>query len=237
MAANQVIVNCPDLPVVARDKCLRFPGGVEICPNLPDLVPNGTQIASSILSQANAALAPLSPIFTIIEVVIAIMEVLKAIPKAISQLSPSPILSALSDAIKAAAKLLKLLPVLSIPSTVYDLISCVIDQLKALQIELGRLLSQSLKITAARADAVGNVPLIALIDCAEGNLNVQFLNMKERYEPLLRLVSIINDLLDLIGLPPLPLVQLGDSIEEALEIIDPLVSTLESARDAIPLAC
>src|SRR5688572_26832363 len=78
---------CDVLAGYPNEPTIRLPGGAELRAQLAGLPPSLFEIAKSLLGQANSALAPLTPIFDIIETINALHNCVKAIPDA---LGPPP---------------------------------------------------------------------------------------------------------------------------------------------------
>ena len=104
-----------------------------ICLEIPELgdppvitLPGGVSIQQFNLMEAiQPALTPLMPVFDIIDTVVAVFNCVKAIP---DSLGPPPDPTALAACIPELAekvsKLLKLIPQLSLPSTIIGIITC-----------------------------------------------------------------------------------------------------------------
>ena len=89
---------CIDVDVVPGEVCITFPGGAELCATIPDLVPpQPDKLIRALFAQVNAALQPLTPIFNIIDAVVAIFECVKAI----STLNPEEIINCENGAWRA----------------------------------------------------------------------------------------------------------------------------------------
>jgi len=89
---------CVELTVAPQQLSVTFPGGATLTPGLPDLgIPDPLQLAKQLLGQANTALAPLAPVFNLIDVALALFNAVKAIPDAIFHLDPSKITDALPE--------------------------------------------------------------------------------------------------------------------------------------------
>src|SRR5205814_1428833 len=94
-----------------------FPGGATLDPELPNLGPaDPMQLSKQLLGLANAALAPLGPVFNLIDMALALFNAVKAIPDAISHLDPSKISDALPELAQKAAKLAGLGPLPNLSS-------------------------------------------------------------------------------------------------------------------------
>ena len=72
--------DCAVITVVDGTKCISFPGGAEICMTVPSAVPvTESEQLSALFGQLNSALAPLQPVFNIIEAILAIFKCICAI--------------------------------------------------------------------------------------------------------------------------------------------------------------
>jgi hypothetical protein len=80
------------------------------------------ELSKQLMAQANAALAPLVPVFNVIDTVLALFQAVKAIPDAITHLDPTKITDALPDVAQKASKLLAIVPQLSVPLMIVGLI-------------------------------------------------------------------------------------------------------------------
>ena len=228
---------CIDLKVTSQELCITFPGGAEMCVQIPG-VPDPTDVSKQLLAQANAALAPLVPVFNIIDAIIALFNCVKAIP---DSLGPPPDPTALANCIPDLAekvdKLLKLIPQLSIPVLIAGLIDVLLFYLEGLRGQLQAIIAAQVRIAAAatRAAELGNVQLRTVVDCAEASMDAYLQNLNESVKPLNRLVGVLNLFLQLVGLSPLPdLANLGDDAEAALTPLDLVIQKLQTARAALP---
>jgi len=136
-----------------------FPGGAELGTQVPG-APDPTEVAKGLLAQANAALAPLGPIFNTIDVIVAIFKLIKTIPDA---LGPPPDLSAIAQLVPDIAEkvdeLLPLIPQLSVPVLVAGILDTLLFYLEGLRDQLVAIIAAQARITAAaaRAAELGNV--------------------------------------------------------------------------------
>ena len=230
---------CVEVKVGKQDLCVTFPGGAEMCVQLPSVsIPDPAELSKQLMAQANAALAPLVPIFNIIDVVMALFNCVKAIPDSLGPPpDPSKLAKCMPDLAQKAAKLLKLVPQLSIPLMVVGLIDVLLAFLEGMRNQLKAVVDAQVKIAkaATRAAELGNVQLTTIVDCANANIEAQMKNLGESAAPVNRLIAIINMFMELAGLPKLPdLANLGSDAEQALSALDGVVNTLKAARSAIP---
>ena len=66
---------CVAIKVTPQNLSVTFPGGAEMAVQLPDTgIPDPMQLAKQMMAQANAALAPLVPVFNIIDTVMALFK-------------------------------------------------------------------------------------------------------------------------------------------------------------------
>ena len=237
---------CFEAVVTPREICIRFPVGNEMCVNIPSInIPDPSELLAQMFAQINAALAPLQPIFNIIDAVVAVFECVKAIPKAIIQLNPVPLIECIPNLADAIAKLIALIPVLSLPIFLVDLLDVIIFMLRELRNQFQRILNRIAAIAAAnlRAQAPGNVALSLAMDCINNNFDADLVNLNEQVAPLNRLLGIVDLLLELSGLKAL-LKQLGVDatpclgtldLSTLLEPIDALIKLLTILRNLIPI--
>jgi|GEM_PF-531914 len=231
---------CIDVDVVPGEVCLTFPGGLEVCATLPDLVPpQPDKLIRQLFAQANAALAPLQPIFNIIDVVVAIFDCIKAI----STLDPVKIVQCLPGLAQKVAALLQLLPQLSLPALVAGLLEVLILYLRGIRNQVLRALELLVRLldaeTAARRP--GNLALARVLPCAFDDLDKLIIWQNESAKPVNRLIGVINLFLEIIGLSRFKIPCLGTfiadvlALEDQIVLIDLLIQLLEIVRLAIPI--
>lgn len=230
---------CIEVQTGAGGLCVRFPGGATLCAQFGvDIGDLGT-ITRSALGSINAALTPLQPFFNVLDVLVQIVTCMQAIPDCIGPPpNPTKLIDCLPDLVKKLAALLGLIPQLSIPVLVADLLDVMIVGLLALRGELAAMIEQQARLLAAatRASELGNVSLQIVVDCATGNLDAQLVNKQAGMEPLNRLLGVVNALLKLAGLPPIPaLDSIGELSADALAGLDASIQALETAKASLPV--
>jgi hypothetical protein len=240
MALSDLSAACVEVKVGKQDLCVTFPGGAEMCVQLPSVsIPDPSELSKQLMAQANAALAPLMPIFNIVDVVMALFNCMKAIPDALGPPpDPSKLAKCMPELAQKASKLLKLVPQLSVPLMVAGLVDVLLAFLEGMRNQLKAVVQAQVKIAqaAARAAELGNVQLTTIVDCANANIEAQVKNLGESAAPVNRLIAIINIFAELAGLPKLPdLTDLGSDAQQALRALDGVVNTLKQARSAIPV--
>src|SRR6185503_340774 len=229
---------CVELTVQPQSLSVTFPGGASIDAELPEVVPDPMQLSKQLLAQANAALAPLGPVFNLIDVALALFNAVKAIPDAISHLDPSKITDALPDLANKAARIAAVVPQLSVPLMILGLVDALLAFLGGLSGQLRAIIDQQARIQKAenRAAELGNAQLQAVADCSKHHVSAQLQSLSESVAPVNRLIALINVFAQLVGLGPLPdLSNLGTDASAALRGLDDTVKALQEIRAAIPV--
>lgn len=227
---------CPTIAVANQGLSVRVPGGVLLSVSVSETSPTPLAISKNLITQANAVLAPLSPIFTLIDAMLAVKDFAEAVPGLLTD--PGALVEAIDKLVTNIGKLAGLVPQLSVPFLVVDIIDVVIEILAGIRVTLEALIDQNVKIAAAGLAAAepGNEALGPIVTCAQ-DLNAQIqADLAAGSAPLNQFIGVLNLFLSLIGAPEIPsLDDLGDSPEEGLVVITEFETILRTARDAIPL--
>lgn len=238
MALPDLSTLCVELQVSPGEICISFPGGATICAQAGYKFGDPTEIIESLFGQLNSALAPLAPFFNLLDVVLKIVACVQAIPDALGPPpDPQGIINCIPDLMKAFDKVLKLIPALSIPAMIKDLINAIITFLVGLKLTLQAMINKTLQIIASRlrAETLGLLDLDIALDCAQANLDAQLANMNQGIAPLNHLLGIISAFMQIAGLGCLPgFGNIGDLAGDVLTPIDILIEILQAIRDAIP---
>lgn len=235
---TDIEVLCPELRVSPGTICVTFPGGAEVCVSAEPQTPNPFNAVKKLFDGLNSALSPLVPVFLIIDALLAVRDCLEAIPKAISKVSPSPVIDCLKDLANKMAQLIKLIPQTSVPIMIVMILDAIIAFLNGYLAELQTLLARLDAIIEAetRAAQLGNQQLQLLLDCARENIDAEVANLNRAADPLNRLIGVLNALLELAGLPCIPAPPtLGTLSAEALDPFREFIEILEALRAAIPV--
>jgi hypothetical protein len=201
-------------------------------------VPDPTDVSKQLLAQANAALAPLAPVFNIVDAIIALFNCVKAIPDSLGPPpDPTKLAECIPDLAEKIDKLLKLIPQLSIPVLIAGLIDVLLFYLQGFRGQLEAIIAHQARLLAAatRAAKLGNVQLRTVVDCANTSMDAYLQNLNEGMKPLNRLVALLNLFLQLAGLSPIPdFKNLGDDAEAALAPLDAVIDSLKTIRAGLP---
>lgn len=233
-------LRCAGLEVFPQELCIVMPGGGEICVQLPDLgFPQPIELVKGLFAQLNSALTPLTPFFSLLDLVLTIVNCVKGIPQGPGELPPfKTLIGCIPGLIEKAAKLLALIPPLSIPFTILGFIDATLTLLQGFVLQLTAMVEKLDQILEAetRATALGSSALSLIVDCANADVDAQMANLNEGLKPLSLIFGLINTFIALVGLNPIPnLADLGVNPVDALEPLQTFIATLTAIRRAIPV--
>lgn len=230
------MAECITVTIGDQTLTIRLPGGVTLQPMIESSLPTNFQIVKNLLSQASAALAPLAPIFKILDAVLAIKDFAEAVPDVIT--NPASLIEAIVELIKKIAALASLIPQLSIPIMIVDLIDVVIVALQGIVEEIEFIATKLEEIETARAlaQSQGNAALLEVTVCADDLMASIQANASNALGPLNTLFNVLNLFLGLIGQDPIPSMDdLSDDPEEAIDALNNVVTVLQNIRNVIPV--
>ena len=223
---------------------MALPICIEI-PELPDplsiTLPGGVSMESiNLMEQIQPALTPLMPLFDIIDTVVAVFNCIKAIPDTLGPPPDPTVLAAcIPELAEKVAKLLKLIPQLSIPLTIIGIIDLIIDVLRQARTMLLHLQAQMQQITGAidRATDLEDAGLMAITSCAQANVAQEAANVGKSLAALGKLIGILNIFLELVGAPTVPDLSdlAGTPLDEVVPPLDAIVDQLTQVRDMVPV--
>ena len=218
---------CLDIPEIPDPFQITLPGGV-------------TLERINLMEVIQPALAPLVPLFDIVDTIVAVFNCVKAIPDALGPPPDPTVLAACIPELGAKiAKLLRLLPQIALPILCKQLIELVIDTLRQARSQLIHLQQQVEQILNAidRATNLEDAGLLAITSCAQANVAQEAANVGKALASLGKLIGLLNLFLGLVGLSPVPDLSnlAGRPLDQVIEPIDALIKTLETAKQAIPI--
>lgn len=229
-----VTLPCPDVTASGGRLCVRFPGGAPICANVPTLNPPNLQLARAVMGQANAAMAPLQPIFDIIGAITAVKDLVEALVA-----DPFDIADVAQELGERVDRLATLVPQLSVPAMALDIVDALLTYMEGVAESLAALAAQENRIQAAVAVAESqNLDVLRqAAGCASTQLNAYFAGIKASNAPIDDLIELLNGFLGQVpGAPEIPtLGDLGDGLQEASDALSEQVDLLRSVREMIPL--
>jgi len=143
------------------------------------------------------------------------------------------------DFAEKVAKLLKLIPQLSLPLLIVRLIDLVIDTLRQARSELMHLQQQVQQILGVidRATNLEDAGLMAIAQCAQANVAQEAANVGKSLAALGKLIGIINLFMGMVGGPEIPDLSnlAGRPLDDVIPPIDAIIEALQTARSAVPV--
>ena len=212
---------------------------------LPDpfqlTLPGGVTLERiNLMEIVQPALTPLMPVFNIVDAVVAVYNCVKAIPDALGPPPDPTVLAAcLPELNEKVTKLLRLIPQLSLPLLIVQLIDLVIDTLRQARDQFLHLQQQMVQITGVirRATNLQDAGLMAISQCAQGNVAQEAANVGKSLAAIGKLIGIINLFMGMVGGPTVPeLTSLsGQPLAEIIAPLDSIVHVLQTVRQAVPV--
>lgn len=215
------------LPSVREAFILALPGGIE----LRDVDP---------VRVVQPALTPLAPLFNVLEAVLAIFECVKAIPATFGPPpDPTALVNAITDAVRKVARLLGLIPQLSLPRTIIGLVDIVIGVLDDVVGTLRDLVDRLVLIERAeeRARSLGDENLARILGVARQNVARESEQLAARLGQVSGIFGLLNLFLQMVGGPSIPNLDRPptDDLEGFVSMLEDMVDTLRNVRRVIPL--
>ena len=209
-------------------------------PQVLDL-PGGVSIQQFNLMQAiQPALTPLVPIFDIVDTVVAVFNCIKAIPDTLGPPpDPTAIAACIPELAQKVAKLVRLIPQVTLPYTLRGILRLIIDTLRQARSQIMHLQQQMQQILGAvdRATNLGDAGLMAITSCAQANVAQEAANVGKSLASLGKLIGLANLFLGMIGAEGIPDLSnlAGRPLDDVIPPIDAIITKLQAAHDAIPL--
>lgn len=230
---------CLECIVPPQALCLTAPGGVSLCVNLPSLtVPTLSEIARQMFAQINTLIAPLGPVFALMDVVKALGDCVQSVPEAIVKLDPSGLIQCAPVLVEKLAKVAMMFPPLSIPIMLKDAITAIIAFLQGLQEDLQGAQLQLDRILEANTASLlpGNAALIDVVSCARSFYDRVMEHIAAGASPLNRLLGVLNFLVGFLpGVPPLPCIGGLDGLPTYVQtVLEKFITVLKIARSLLP---
>jgi hypothetical protein len=205
------------------------------------LMPGGFELESpDLLGMMQPALAPLVPLFNVLEAIVAIKKCVEAIPDALGPPpDPSKMIDCIPNLAEKVAALLKLLPPLSIPTMIKQLLNCIIREIGKFRSFIVGLQQQMLRIAriVERAAELEDPEFNLIAVCAADRVASQLSNEMKALVVVGRLLGMARELLKLAEVPvEIPDLEslAGQPLDTVIEPIDALLDTLRQVRDAVP---
>lgn len=233
---------CLPMPAIPTLDRICLPGGVclDYIWDSIGKIPSAADMAMDFYSQIGPAMAPLAPLFNILDTVLAIFKCVQAIPDAITQLNPSELIKCVPGLAQAVDKLLDLIPQLSLPKMIIALLNNTALLLREIASDLTYLDNQAQRILAAidRAATLNDSTLNGLLVCAQGTLADTALSTGEALKGIGSIIMIMNLLMGMFGGPEIPCLgaTIGDNISGGLSVVIDVLTALADVLTDIALA-
>lgn len=233
---------CPYLTPISGIDDICFPGGLCLSTLItPDDYPRISDMVMSQLAQIGPAMAPLKPFFDVLDTALAIFKCIEAIPDCITKLDPSGLINCVPDLVEKINQLLSLIPQLTIPRMIIQLIRNLAAFLRAFADDLDYLKQRLARIAQAvsRAADLNDVTWGGFLQCAEQTVSDEMDALALALQMIGRVILLANILLSLIsGAPEIPCfgammqdIPLLDDIIAAMRL---LAALLEELANKIP---
>jgi hypothetical protein len=224
--------------IVTEMPAVRLPGGPVLSAMSTSSVPSEGEVTRSLLGQLQAALAPLMPFFKMLDTILALKDLAQAIPDALGPPpDPSKLAEAVSKVLSSAESLAQLVPQLSVPILIRDLVVLLVRFLSSLETDLLAIEGAQERATEAstQADAIeaespdGAARLRAAATLGGALAGDQLAGLVAAAAPVVAILDIVGLLASLAGLPAPPSLSVGGAdvsvvreavtaVREALEI-------------------
>lgn len=224
-----------DVPSVCTQLRVTLPGGLAVQGSAPYLGASPLEASRATISAVTSALAPLGPVFSILDAVLAIVKFAQTVPKVLTR--PDKVIAAVVDVLKKAGALASLVPQLSVPLMILGTIDVVLAHLAGLRDEVAALATLATKAEEV-AELATTVPALGPIAVdVQSQITARRAQIECGMGDVQPLLGTISALAELIGLPPITLS--GDaaagSLDDLATLLDDLVETLTALRETIPV--
>lgn len=233
---------CKSVPQMPREQlCLTLPGGAEFCPN-PTVYSTGMlEYAQLALGHANSALAPLRPVFELIEAIQLIVKCLETIPDVIGPPpNPQPLIEVLGKLAQKMQLIVKLAPPFTIPIILVQVLDMILVNMQGVVDELMAIARQLQSIEFAKNANVDVGEFRNILNCVSDATNAQMSNLQKMMASINPVIEMLNTFAQMAGIgDPFPLrpyeSRMDRPIVEMAEEAQEFVNTLRAIRRQIPI--
>jgi len=205
-------------------------------------MPTQADVSLDFFSQIGPVMAPMKPLFDVVDTVLAIFKCVQAIPDAITQLNPGELLKCVPALAKLIDQLLKLIPMLSLPKMLKAIIKNMARLIRSIASEFEYIKSQIQRIVELidRAADLNDVKMDGFLVCSQHDLNQTVMTTAEALKGIGRIILLINIFIGIIGGQEIPCFGslIEDNILKGLDVVIDLLLTLsrllDMMADAIP---
>lgn len=193
---------CVELPEIEIAPAVNMPGIGELTfirDTLADM-PRISDQVFKLLNVMSPALAPVYSLIRVLDIIIAIIDCVKAIPKSLP-FNPQPLIECFTNLFEALSALVALLPPFAYIRLIVDivaLIRAVVDDMLDVFAVIDREVSQ-IKATIDRAMADNDTILLQIGDCAKDNLEKTTAGILQVFEAVAKIILVAISILDIIA--------------------------------------
>ena len=200
-------------------------------------VPNDCSMTLNLMVQLAPFLAASACLFKVLALIEPLMDVIKAVAPP----DPIKLAKAMPKLLKAAADLAPCIAFpAGVPFFIRDLLcltikvlNCLLGQLKSL---LAIMSGISLQLSTAEAD--GNTELVDALNCAKENAELQGQHLTQAIEPIGVILKLVGPLMGMAGMSPIQLPTIGSQsdiqgLQDLLKTLQGIIGTLQIAADAL----
>jgi hypothetical protein len=232
---------CAPLPGFPKQLCLTLPGGVEICTSASHLHLSPLDYAKQALAMANGALAPLTPFFRVADVILSIVDCLKAIPDILGPPpKPQKLIVELKKLVEKVKLIIEMMPIFSVPILLLQMLDIVIATINGLAAEVSSIAYLANNIQTAQIAAGDANGLFDIIKCAQTAVSTQLENIEVMFAAINPILGILNLLAQLAQLgDPFPIPPFEglphDDLDAIAQLLKDLAQKLQDVRNTIPI--
>jgi hypothetical protein len=223
------VVACIELPEIDANYTMNMPGIGELTfirDSLADM-PRPSDLLLRIMNILSPAMSPVYTLIRVLDVIIAITDCVKAIPKSLP-FNPQPLIECFTNLFEAIAALVALLPPFAYIRLVVDIISLtrsLIDDILSIIVSIDREITR-IKSTISRALADNDAVLLQIGNCAKDNLQQTTNSFFQVLEALTKIVRVVMNILEIIASTiPGPI---GDQISDWTSSLDQIEASAAS---------
>ena len=217
---------------------IRVPGGVSVGSS-PQQAPTSDcrVVINNLFPSLTITLGPLGFLFCILNVVMKLIDCVNAVPKCITQLSPSPIQEALGGLALAIKCLAMLIPQISMLLMLYDILDTIIKVLACIITAVQSIADIQGEIAAAMsaASTAKDTDLMTQLTGAKSQSDIMMSQTLSVANPLAAVFALLNTFLALFGqsIPEFTVPDAGAPVAEILAPLEAIKNTLGAIKTVL----
>jgi len=221
-------VFCINIPKHISNLELELPGigSLQMIKEKIDSFPRISDYVLKMMNISAPAMAPIRNILRVLDVVIAVMKCIKAIPDSLVPPSPGPILDCITGLAEAVAALLEFIPPFPYVKMIFQIMKAIRQLLDDLIADINTIDAQIslIKSMISRGADTGNTTLIELGECAKTEVEEMVNGILSVFELIGKLLAIVGGILEILVAIMPPLKSSIGKIASATTSIDQMVN-------------